>query len=138
MTNRVVFDESRYTVDPVTGCWLWTGGLSTDGYGRMSFGGRQQLAHRVMYQVTRGPIPRGMQIDHTCGVRHCVRPEHLAVVTVAENARRGQQTILTPDQVREIRGLLEEQGYRRIAARYGVSVYAIRSIAYGRTWKDVT
>lgn len=67
------------------GCWLWTGGRHSTGYG--SDGGR--LAHRVVYELLVGPIPRGLQLDHLCRVRLCVRPDHLEPVTQAENIQRG-------------------------------------------------
>lgn len=75
----------------VTGCWLWRGGRSK-GYGMCSIEidgeGRQRGAHRVVYQLLRGPIPEGLHLDHLCFVKHCVNPEHVEPVTPAENKRR--------------------------------------------------
>jgi len=45
-------------------------------------------AHRFAYELLVGPIPEGMDLDHVCGVRLCVWPEHLEPVTHAENLRR--------------------------------------------------
>lgn len=74
--------------DAETGCWLWTGTIGAGGYGRWPH--RNNLtAHRVSYELHRGPIPAGLQIDHLCRVRHCVNPDHLEAVTQAQNARRG-------------------------------------------------
>lgn len=71
------------------GCWIWVGARSKQGYGNVSVGGRCLRAHRVSYEVFRGPIPVGLQIDHLCRVRACVNPDHLEAVTQQENMRRG-------------------------------------------------
>ncbi len=73
-----------------TPCWIWNGTLN-NGYGRLSIAYRQpcQYAHRFSYELHRGPIPDGLQIDHLCRVPRCVNPDHLEVVTNAENTARG-------------------------------------------------
>lgn len=80
---------SKYTPEPNTGCWLWTGGLNSKGYGQVWVNGRTRPAHRVIYQITRGPIGTGLELDHRCRVRWCVNPDHLEQVTSKENTRRG-------------------------------------------------
>lgn len=83
--------ETRFwaNVDKDAGapCWLWTGSLNSDGYGR--FNGK--LAHRRTYLEVVGPIPDGLVLDHLCRVRNCVNPDHLEPVTQRENMRRGDQ-----------------------------------------------
>lgn len=74
----------------VSGCWLWRGNIHKEGYGRFHVNGCKQLAHRVSYELFRGRIPEGMQIDHLCRVRFCVNPNHLEVVTGRENTLRGE------------------------------------------------
>lgn len=72
-------------------CWLWIGKKGSKGYGLVhvdSRSGRQQQAHRAAYELTVGPIPPGLEIDHLCRVRACVNPAHLEPVTRAENMRR--------------------------------------------------
>ncbi len=82
-------------VDPSLGpCLLWTGSLSksarSGGYGYLNDGtGRRVYVHRVNYEAHVGPIPKGLEIDHLCRVRHCARPEHLEPVTRRENQLRG-------------------------------------------------
>ncbi|MFE1731679.1 HNH endonuclease signature motif containing protein [Streptomyces bacillaris] len=71
------------------GCWDWTAHVKPNGYGQFKVAGRPQYAHRVAYELVRGPIPRGLVIDHLCRRRHCVNPDHLEVVTTRTNIRRG-------------------------------------------------
>lgn len=65
-------------------CWLWTN-ARTKGYGSMFYLGKLRQAHRVVYEIYRGPIPVGLQLDHTCRQRGCVNPSHLRAVTCREN-----------------------------------------------------
>jgi hypothetical protein len=70
------------------GCWLWTGVLA-NGYGRIKRGDKRLMAHRVSYELFRGPIPSGLTLDHLCRLRCCVNPWHLESVTMRENMLRG-------------------------------------------------
>lgn len=85
---------SKARLDGGVRCWEWTAATSK-GYGRFwlggrrSSGGRRALAHRVSYEHFRGPIPAGLELDHLCGVRHCVNPWHLEPVSCRENLLRG-------------------------------------------------
>lgn len=86
------------------GCWLWDGVVArAHGYGSLSqrYGGKvvTHRAHRLSYELLVGPIPDGMELDHLCRVRDCVRPDHLEPVSHAENVRRG----LAPDALRRRR-----------------------------------
>lgn len=84
LTARERFEES-YTPEPNTGCWLWLKYVNEGGYGQSYLNGRLVYAHRMAWEIYRGPIPVGMQIDHVCRVRSCVNPEHLRVVTQRTN-----------------------------------------------------
>lgn len=76
-------------VEKTDGCWLWTGSTNKDGYGSYCVGGgRTQLAHRVSVLLTQGSLTEGLEIDHLCGVRACVRPDHLEEVDRRTNVLR--------------------------------------------------
>jgi len=76
-------------VDKSGDCWLWKAAKDQAGYGLFTLEpGVSRRAHRVAYEMEVGPIPDGLEIDHLCRVRACVRPLHLEAVTRLENIRR--------------------------------------------------
>lgn len=78
---------------PGSDCWWWTAGTNEHGYGQTHLPegrhGWTVKAHRVSYELTVGPIPAGLQLDHLCRNRPCVNPAHLEPVTPQINTLRG-------------------------------------------------
>lgn len=71
-------------------CWLWQASKNgSSGYGLFKIKGKYKQAHRVAYELTKGPIPEGLVLDHLCRNRLCVNPDHLEPVTIGENISRG-------------------------------------------------
>jgi len=78
-------------VHKTDGCWLWTGALNDEGYGAVRGPNKKNTrAHRFAYEITVGPIPPGLTLDHLCRTRNCVNPAHLEPVTNKENLLRGE------------------------------------------------
>lgn len=95
-------------------CWPWTGSRDEKGYGRAHDGDRPRKAHNLAYEYTYGPIPEGLEPDHTChdaGVcrlgdlcphRPCCNPTHLEAVTHQENCQRAAYAINTCSEGHEL------------------------------------
>ncbi len=70
------------------------------GYAQIGWhhGGRRTMAlvHRIAFAYYKGPIPAGMTVDHTCRIRHCLNPDHLRLLTNADNAKDNGQMKTNP------------------------------------------
>lgn len=99
--NNLPFDyQNKIMPEPMSGCWIWTGSLSFNGYGRKRAPLPNPTAnvvavHREVYKMLVGPIPDGKQLDHLCRIRSCCNPSHLEPVTCQENIRRGTKNQYT-------------------------------------------
>ena len=82
-----------HRVDKTGSCWEWLGGKDRDGYGRYNLTKSQTLptkwwgVHRLSYTLSKGPIPKGMVVCHTCDNPGCCNPDHLFVGTQLDNIK---------------------------------------------------
>lgn len=138
------------------GCWSWVGTVDQHGYGQISNGRNKSRlkAHRVSYELHKGPIPKGLHVCHSCDNPNCVNPDHLWVGSAKDNARdraakgrsgprhvageKNPAAIIRADMVPLIR-LSSMHGIPQpaIAAACGVSRAAISKIVNQKNWKDV-
>jgi hypothetical protein len=131
-------------------CWPWRGTIHR-GYGVIGDrNNRQYLAHRLSYEIHKGPIPNGLYVCHACDNPPCVNPRHLWIGDDAANQRdkalkgraprgeRHHRAKLTADDVRAIRRLYPQSSQTEIAARYRMNQTVISDIVRGASWKHVT
>jgi hypothetical protein len=101
--------------DKTGDCWLWTASKTRDGYGQVRADEKPRLAHRVAYELAFGAIPAGMQIDHRCRKRACVRPDHLRLATNKENGEN--QAGARSDSKSGVRGVYWNAASRKWVAQ---------------------
>lgn len=154
---RAALAEAKFwaKVEKTETCWIWSGAKHMDGYGMVIRGGRSWLAHRLAFTLTHGPIPVDLVICHTCDIRACVRPDHLALGTQVDNmtdmAQKGRARMvreqrgeankmarLTEETVREAR-VLHAQGHTlsALGRRYSVTPETLYHVVRRKTWKHV-
>ena len=79
--------QDRFIPEPNSGCWLWDGALTRDGYGQVRIRNVNHRVHRLVWEESFGPIPEGMLICHTCDIPTCGNPSHLFLGTPQDNTR---------------------------------------------------
>lgn len=84
-----------------SGCKIWKGSKSTNGYGQVTVFGKKMQAHRVSFLAFIGEIPNGFFVCHKCDCPPCVNPEHLWIGTHQENmldmAQKGRGRTWKPE-----------------------------------------
>jgi hypothetical protein len=152
--------ENYFLPEPMSGCYLWTGGTTKWGHGYFnhrkpdgSF--HTYIAHRYAYVQKYGPIPDGMFACHKCNNASCVNPDHIYIGTPKQNthdamrigrhrsvrrellsSERNGRAVLTWDAVRKMRAEYATGGITKsdLAHKYGVSPTAASLAIRRKTW----
>jgi hypothetical protein len=126
--------RTKFTVGLMDECWPWRGPKNPDGYGKFKIQRDKHAttygAHRLAYQLLRGPVPVGLVIDHLCRVRHCVNPWHMEPVTNRENLRRGSVS----RGRRNILGSACRNGHPYVEGSFVVRCRPMQGVL--RTWRE--
>jgi hypothetical protein len=120
-------------------CWEWTASLDGRGYGQIrdpAINGPIR-AHRLAYELAKGPIPQGMNVLHSCDNPKCVNPSHLSLGTQRENLRDAYQRkrrvalrgsrVLTPEQMKDVLS-------HRISSRAFARLYSVGKSTIAKVW----
>jgi hypothetical protein len=140
------------------GCWLWTGN-SVRGYGRVDYGGKKLILHRLIFGLCVGPVRGRIEVCHNCPGGDnpaCVNPAHLFLGTHVENMRDSEQkgrnshpgqqgeeksqAKLTDEAVRDIRRRAANGPWgikKQLAQEYGVSQACISEVINRKKWGHV-
>jgi hypothetical protein len=122
-------------------CWVWLGTVDPNGYARKQHRRRCMTAARWMWETLWGALPEALVVVTTCGNRQCCNPSHLRAETFTEAKRNGQNTILLPGEVSEIRQARKTKTMHtanHLAERHGVHPATIRAIWKGQLWRRAT
>lgn len=118
-------------------CHLYAGRLDPHGYGVLS-SWQSDTQKNQNYRVVRlvMDVPDGMVADHLCNNPPCINPEHLEIVTIAENVRRGKSGKLSYGAVSKIRELYATGLWRQhqLAKKFGVGQDQISRIVNKKRW----
>jgi hypothetical protein len=118
-------------------CLEFSGARCSGNYGAIRHEGRTQMAHRLMWEIAYGAIPKGHYVIHRCGNRACCRSEHLALATATEidrsrkdftqaNGLEGENEMSAPDHSGE--NIFDHLALEEEAKRRGISVTQLRML----------
>ena len=136
-------------INKTDSCWIWSGYLDKDGYGRFSINKRKVRAHRVSYEIAFGKIEEGILVCHKCDNRKCVNPMHLFAGTPQDNSldmvkkRRSSfgenhgRSQITENSVRRIRIIGSAVRQHKLAKWFGVSRDIVWSVLNRTSWNHV-
>lgn len=140
------FEEKHIPVTE-SGCWIWIGAKTGNGYGVIWVKGEYVASHRVSYEMFNGSIPARHLVCHTCDTPLCVNPDHLFIGSHADNmadrnrklrqahGERNFGSKLKNNDVLAIRNSSKDN--KVLAAKYGVHFSTIYEIKTNKTWRNI-
>lgn len=123
----------RFVVDAMTGCHLWQGTVDDDGYPKARVDNRMLTVHRWVYEQAHGELPPDIHVHHACGIKRCIRLDHLEEKPVAAHNSLHKRKV-SDEEIAAIRSLAGEMTSQEIAARFGVSPSYVNQLLR-RRWR---
>lgn len=140
-----------------SGCWIWKGGQTKQGYGKLKPNTNLAVwpVHRYSWAVFNGPIPKGLHVCHNCPGGDnplCCNPDHLFVGTQRDNvhdcmnkgrrvtprgSQNGQSKLKEADVLLIRKRVANGDMQSEIAFDFGVSNGAVSCAIHRKTWKHV-
>lgn len=142
--TKALKDRLLEKVDKATnGCWEWTGQLNYYGYGVIWHNRAGRRAHRVSFEIHKGPLTKDDVVCHSCDNPKCVNPDHLFKGTKLDNNRdakskgrnaRGQRagSARLSDSAIELLKMGEHLSQRELAQIFGISQSQVSRIRSGK------
>lgn len=133
MKRRRSYAEKYAVTDHghATPCWVWLCNMDR-GDARTSRSHR----NRAAYERRHGAIPEGMRVGHLCGIRACINPDHMELVSQAAVIQRSRRAKLTPELVRAIRD--SDDSVTSVGREFGIDPSHVTRIRQGRRWGNVS
>lgn len=150
---------SKCRRDERTGCLICSAAPDKNGYCRIYIPGnpkkKMQLAHRVAWEIAKGPIPDGLCVLHNCPSGDnpsCVNVDHLFLGTMRDNTQdmmaKGRHRYITRPGEAHARAKLtapqvmaiyrDKRPNTVIAPEFGTSSANVGRIKRGEAWASVT
>lgn len=141
MKGKSIQERFFKKIDKTESCWNWNSTLTGTKYGKFTTyeKGRDnpthKQAHRVSWELFRGPIPEGLFVCHKCDNRRCVNPDHLFLGTPQDNThdmfskKRGHVLPASPKGENHPRSKLTNRQADQIRKIYESSQYTYRQLA---------
>ncbi len=142
----------KHVIRNEEGCWGWTGYKNSKGYGQVIWSRKQITTARFSWILHNGDIPEGLLACHHCDNPSCSRIDHIFLGSIKDNAQdkvkkgrcnlpKGEKhhaSILTDDEVREIKKLLEQgESNKNLSRMFYVPIGIINCIRIGKTYKHI-
>jgi hypothetical protein len=125
--------NTKWELDPQTGCHLWVGSVNNSGYGQIKHDGKTVSAHRISWLLSTGELPPpGVCVCHHCDTKLCVKFACLFLGTHKENtadmlAKGRHYVIQGEDHWRAAKTDAEIAEIRRLYAAGGVTMRELAS-----------
>lgn len=147
MTIAQNFD-ANWDLSP-DGCHIWRRACkgkevaSGGGYGCLNVGGKCVGAHVFAWERVHGPVPKGMQVMHSCHNTKCVNVAHLSLGTNAKNQADKAAALRAPhklsvEAVKSIKARVASGELQRVVAKdNGIHQADVSNIINGKYWCHV-